>query len=137
MSVVLAEFGTGQVFWSFLWFFLFFIWIWLLIMVFSDIFRSPDLSGWGKALWSIFIIFVPYLGVFVYLIARGHKMSEHAARPRPRRRTRRSASTCSRLLARPAARAPPRSSSGCRSLHQQGILDDAEYAQAKSKALAS
>jgi hypothetical protein len=75
-----AEFGTGQVFWSMLWFFLFFIWIWLLIVIFGDIFRSPDLSGWGKALWSIFIIVVPYLGVFVYLIARGHKMHEHAAR---------------------------------------------------------
>ncbi len=71
-------FGTGQVFWSMLWFFLFVIWIWLLIAVFSDIFRSPDLSGWGKAIWSIFVIFVPYLGVFVYLIARGGKMHEHA-----------------------------------------------------------
>ena len=76
--MVLAEFGTGQVFWSMLWFFLFFIWIWMLIVVFGDIFRSPDLSGWGKALWSIFIIVVPYLGVFVYLIARGGKMQEHA-----------------------------------------------------------
>ena len=47
-----AEFGTGQVFWSFLWFFLFFIWIWLLIVVFGDIFRSHDLSGWAKAIWS-------------------------------------------------------------------------------------
>jgi ABC-type multidrug transport system fused ATPase/permease subunit len=75
-----AEWATGQVFWSMLWFFLFFIWIWLLIVIFGDIFRSPDLSGWGKALWSIFIILVPYLGVFVYLIARGHKMHEHAAR---------------------------------------------------------
>jgi hypothetical protein len=77
--VVLADFGSGQVFLSMLWFFLFFIWIWLLIIVFGDIFRSPDLSGWGKALWSIFIIILPYLGVFVYLIARGKKMSEHAA----------------------------------------------------------
>ena len=51
-----AEFGTGQVFWSMLWFFLFFIWIWLLIVVFSDIFRSHDLSGWAKALWIIFVI---------------------------------------------------------------------------------
>ena len=75
---MLAEFGTGQVFWSMLWFFLFFIWIWLLIVVFSDIFRSHDLSGWGKALWTIFVIVLPYLGVFVYLIARGHKMQEHA-----------------------------------------------------------
>jgi hypothetical protein len=77
--MLIAEFGTGQVFWSFLWFFLFFIWIWLLIVVFSDIFRSRDLSGWGKALWTIFVIVVPYLGVFVYLIARGHKMQEHAS----------------------------------------------------------
>jgi hypothetical protein len=78
--VLLADdFGSGQVFLSFLWFFLFFIWIWLLIIVFGDIFRSPDLSGWGKALWTIFIILLPYLGVFVYLIARGKKMGEHAA----------------------------------------------------------
>ena len=78
MTRLIAEFGTGQVFWSMLWFFLFFIWIWLLIVVFGDIFRSPDLSGWGKALWTIFVIIVPYLGVFVYLIARGHKMQDHA-----------------------------------------------------------
>ena len=63
-----------------LWFFLFFIWIWLLISVFSDIFRSDDLSGWGKGLWTIFVIVLPYLGVFVYLIARGKKMGEHAVR---------------------------------------------------------
>jgi Short C-terminal domain/Phospholipase_D-nuclease N-terminal len=75
-----AEFGTGQVFWSLLWFFLWVIWFWLLIVVFSDIFRSDDLSGWGKALWSIFVILVPYLGVFVYLIARGHKIQEHRVR---------------------------------------------------------
>ena len=73
-----ATFGTGQVFWSMLWFFLWFIWIWLLIIVFSDIFRSQDLSGWGKALWTIFVIFLPYLGVFIYLIANGHGMGERA-----------------------------------------------------------
>src|ERR687892_568669 len=74
-----AEFGTGQVFLSMLWFFLFFIWIWLLIVVFADIFRSRDLGGWAKAVWVIFVILLPYLGVFVYLIARGHKMAERAA----------------------------------------------------------
>ena len=78
MTSVLAEFGTGQVFWSMLWFFLFFIWIYVLIVVFSDIFRSDDLSGWGKALWVIFIVVLPYLGVLVYVIARGRKMQEHA-----------------------------------------------------------
>ncbi len=85
--ILAEEFGSGQFLWSVIWFTLFFIWIWLLIIVFSDIFRSHDLSGWGKALWSIFIILLPYLGVFVYVIARGHKMQEHALRgsegPRP------------------------------------------------------
>jgi type VI protein secretion system component VasK len=76
--MLLADFGSGQVLWSMLWFTLFFIWIWLLIIVFADIFRSHDLKGWVKAVWIIFIILVPYLGVLVYLIARGHKMSEHA-----------------------------------------------------------
>ena len=49
LSLIASEFGSGQVFWSFLWFFMFFIWIWLLIAVFSDIFRSHDLNGWAKA----------------------------------------------------------------------------------------
>ena len=86
--MTLAEFGTGQVFRSMIYFFLFFIWICLLIVVFGDIFRSPDLGGGAKALWMIFVIVLPYLGVFVYLIARGKKMGEHAvARPhRPRMR---------------------------------------------------
>jgi hypothetical protein len=57
---------------------MFFIWIWLLIIVFSDIFRSHDLGGFAKFLWIFFVIVFPYLGVFVYLIARGHKMSQHA-----------------------------------------------------------
>ena len=74
----LAEFGTGELLWSMLWFTLFYIWIWILITCFMDIFRSDDLGGWGKALWIIFIIVLPYLGVFVYLIARGHKMQERA-----------------------------------------------------------
>ena len=62
-----------------LYFFLFIIWIWLLIMVFMDIFRSHDMGGWAKALWVIFVIIIPFLGVFVYLIARGGKMHERAA----------------------------------------------------------
>ena len=76
--MLLAEWSVGDVFLSMLWFFLFFIWIWILITVFADIFRSHDMGGWHKALWVIFVILVPYLGVFVYLIARGGKMHEHA-----------------------------------------------------------
>jgi hypothetical protein len=77
--MVAADWGSGQVLLSMMWFFLFFVWIWLLITVFADIFRSRDMGGWAKALWTVFVIVAPYLGVFVYLIARGHKMGEHAA----------------------------------------------------------
>lgn len=71
-----------NVFWWMLWFFLFVIWIWLLITVFVDVFRS-HISGWAKAGWTLFIVFLPMLGVLVYLIAQGGKMQErqveHAA----------------------------------------------------------
>ena len=81
-----TEWGTGQVFLSMIWFTLFFIWIWLLILVFSDIFRSHDMNGWVKAIWVLFVIVMPYLGVFVYLIARGHKMrARHGRRQGPGR----------------------------------------------------
>jgi hypothetical protein len=67
-----------DLFWAMLWFFLFFAWIWLLITIFADIFRSEDLSGWGKAFWTIFVVILPWLGVLVYLIARGGSMQERA-----------------------------------------------------------
>jgi hypothetical protein len=128
-----AEFGTGQVFWSFLWFFLFFIWIWLLIVVFSDIFRSHDLSGWAKALWIIFVVIVPYLGVFVYLIARGGHMQEHAAADAKRQDTE------FRQYVQSAA-APSSSNTAdelarLADLRDKGVISEAEFQQAKAKAL--
>jgi preprotein translocase subunit YajC len=130
--VMLAEFGTGQVFWSMLWFFLFFIWIWLLILVFSDIFRSHDLSGWGKALWSIFIIFVPYLGVFVYLIARGHKMQEHAMQQAEQQ----DAAMRQYVQNVTASGGTADEIARLADLHAKGLISDAEFQQAKAKALA-
>ncbi len=67
-------------FWTILEIFLWVIWIWILIYVFIDIFRSDDLSGWAKALWFVFVLFIPLIGVLVYLIARGGKMHERAVR---------------------------------------------------------
>ena len=66
-----------DLFWAMLWFFLFIIWIWLLVTIFVDIFRS-DISGWGKAGWTIFVIVVPLLGVLIYLIVNGDKMRERS-----------------------------------------------------------
>ena len=125
-----AEFGTGQLFWSMLWFFLFVIWIWLLIVVFSDIFRSRDLSGWGKALWTIFVIVLPYLGVFIYLIARGHKMGEHAvqdAQAAMRRYVQNVVSSDGRSTADEIARLAD--------LRDRGVISEEEFQQAKAKAI--
>jgi hypothetical protein len=129
-----ADFGTGEVFWSMLWFFLWFIWIWLLIIVFMDIFRSHDLSGWGKALWTIFVIILPYLGVFVYLIARGHKMQEHAAQDAGQREAQ------FRQYVQDAAQTSGTSTADelarLADLRAKGVINDAEFEQAKAKALA-
>ena len=77
--MLVADFGSGQALWSIFWFFLFFIWIMILFRVFGDIFASHDLSGFAKVMWCIFVILLPFLGVFVYLIARGDDMARHAA----------------------------------------------------------
>lgn len=71
--------SLGDVILSMFWFMLLFAWIWLLIAILSDIFRDTDLSGWGKALWTFFLIVVPWLGALAYLIVRGRSMNERAA----------------------------------------------------------
>ena len=124
-----AEFGTGQVFWSILWFFLFFVWIMLIFTIFGDIIRSDDMGGGAKAIWSIFIIFVPFFGIFIYLIVRGGSMGERQMKAAKAQqaamddyiRTTASTGSAADELAKLA------------DLHSQGKLDDAEYAAAKAK----
>jgi hypothetical protein len=128
------EFGTGQVFLSMLWFFLFFIWIWLLIVVFSDLFRSHDIGGWAKAFWVIGIIIFPYLGVLVYLIARGHKMAEHAQQAAAAQ------DAAAKAYIQQAAGTTPSTADELQrlaDLKAQGVISDAEFETAKAKALGS
>ena len=80
MSLADSSYPLLNLFWTMVEFFLWVIWIWILIMVFIDIFRSHDLGGFAKALWFLFVLFIPLIGVLVYLIARGGKMHERAAR---------------------------------------------------------
>jgi Short C-terminal domain/Phospholipase_D-nuclease N-terminal len=123
------------VFWTMLEFFLFIIWIWLLIVVFADIFRSHDLGGFAKALWVIFIIILPFLGVFIYLIARGGKMQEHAVKQ----------AQDQDAAMRSYIQDVNASSGGgtadqlakLNDLKNQGVLTDAEFEAQKAKLLAS
>jgi hypothetical protein len=71
-----ADYPFLDVLWTMLVIFAWVIWFWLLITVFADLFRRRDISGWGKAAWIIFVIVLPYLGVFVYLIAQHEGMAQ-------------------------------------------------------------
>ena len=125
-----------DLFWSLLWFFLWIAWLWLVFMVIFDIFRSDDLSGWGKALWAIFIVLVPWLGILVYLIARGDSMSqrrldEMAARER-------ATQTYIQSVASTAG-APSTADELTKlaELRNSGVITEAEFNAQKAKLLAS
>jgi hypothetical protein len=130
--MVLAEFSLGQVLWSMVVFFAFFVWIWLLISVFSDIFRSHDMGGGTKALWVLLVIIMPYLGVFIYLIARGGKMSEHALAAAQAQ------DAAARAYIQDAAggsSSPAAEIERLANLKKQCLIDDAEYQKLKNKAM--
>jgi ABC-type multidrug transport system fused ATPase/permease subunit len=132
--VFASDWGTGQVFLEMLYFFLFIIWLWLLIIVFGDIFRSSDLSGLSKTLWVIFVIILPYLGVFVYLIARGHKMQAHAAE----QATRQNAMMQQYIQdVTSSGKSSADEIASLADLRAKGVLSEEEFQAAKAKALAS
>jgi ABC-type multidrug transport system fused ATPase/permease subunit len=136
---MLASTGTGypvlDAFLTMLYFFLFFIWIWLLIMVFMDIFRSHDIGGGAKALWVIFVIILPFLGVFVYLIARGGKMAER--RMQEAQQQQQAFDQYVRETAAPGGGGDTASQlSKLADLKSQGVITDAEFESQKAKLLA-
>ena len=118
-----------------LYFFMFFIWIWLLIMVFADIFRSHDIGGMAKALWCILVIIVPFLGVFIYLIARGGKMHERAAQQAAQQQ--KAFDQYVRQTAGSSGEDTASQLSKLADLKSQGVLSDAEFEAQKAKLLAS
>jgi hypothetical protein len=74
--LIAADYPFLDIFWSMLIFFCWVIWIWMVIVIFADLFSRRDISGWSKALWSVFIIVLPFLGVLIYLIAHSDGMAE-------------------------------------------------------------
>ena len=113
--------------------FVFFIWFWLLIVIFGDIFRSRDMGGGAKALWVIFVIILPFLGIFVYLIARGGKMHERAEQAAQQQQkafddyVKQTAGTSGDNSADQLAKLAD--------LKAQGVLTDAEFEAQKAKIL--
>ena len=121
-----------DLFWSMLWIFLFIIWIWLLISVFIDIFRS-DISGWGKALWVIFVIVLPFLGVLIYLIVHGDDMQDRAMN----RAVDQQAAQAAYIQDVAGSGSTADELEKLKGLHDRGVLTDDEFAAQKQKVLAT
>jgi hypothetical protein len=121
-----------EVFWTMLIFFAFFIWIWLLFTVFADVFRRRDISGWARVAWIIFIVVLPYLGVFVYLIAEHTGMTERTIQQQEAAK-----SQMDQYVKSVAAEGDPTEQiSKAKALLDQGTISQAEFDQIKQKALA-
>jgi hypothetical protein len=136
MDVPLAtqDYPLLNLFWTMMMIFFWVLWFMLLFWVIADIFRSHDLSGWGKAGWLIFVVVLPYLGVFVYLIARGSSMSQRHA---PRAQQGAEPATRSYPQPVPVGSQPSTTDELTKlaGLHDHGVLTDSEYAQQKAKLL--
>jgi len=119
------------VFWSILVFFLFVAWLVLLFRVFADIFRTQDMGGWAKALWSVFVILLPFLGVFIYVIVNGKSMGDRAAADAQQQQA--ALDTYVRQTAGTAG--PADELAKLAALRDNGTLTDAEFAAQKAKLL--
>jgi hypothetical protein len=129
--------NLGEVLWTFFLVFIWVAWIWLVISILIDIFRSDDLSGWGKAGWTLLVVFLTWIGVLIYLIARGRGMNE-----------RRFAEAATMQQAQEAYIRQVAADSGAGAtsaadqlatladLRQKGAITDAEFASQKQKLLA-
>jgi hypothetical protein len=124
-----AAYTLVDVFLSMLWFTLFVMWIWLFFALIADVFRSSDLSGWGKALWTVFMIVAPFLGVFVYLIARGRHMGERQLADA------RQQEAAFRGYVQTVAATPTDDVTKLADLHDRGVIDDQEFQQLKTRAV--
>jgi hypothetical protein len=127
-----SDYPFLDVFWTMLVFFAWVIWFWLLITVFADLFRRHDVSGWGKAGWTVFVIVLPFLGVLVYMIAQGQHMAERKASDAQASRA-----AFDDYVRDVASKGGPTDQiATAKQLLDSGTIDAAEFEQLKRKALA-
>jgi hypothetical protein len=129
--MLLATYTFGDALLTVLEFALLFLWIWIAVGVIFDVFRSSDLSNGAKAVWVFFLLVLPFLGVFIYLIVRGHTMHEHQAADQAR------AVAFQRFEQTGASKGPADDLNKLADLRERGVLSDAEFEAAKAKVLAS
>ena len=119
-----------DLFFTMLWFFLFFAWIWVLISIVTDIFRSDDMGGFAKAMWLIFVVVLPLLGVLVYIIARGEGMTRRTIKQAAEHEQ------ATRAYIQDAARVSPADElAKLAELRNSGVITEEEFAAQKAKLL--
>jgi hypothetical protein len=131
LAAASSSYPLLNVFWTMFEFFVWIIWIWLLVMVFFDIFRSHDLSGLAKALWVLFVVVIPLIGVLVYLIVRGTGMHERAEQ-----RAARQDQAFRSYVQQSAAPSSADQLAKLADLRDRGVITPEEFASEKAKVLA-
>jgi Short C-terminal domain len=130
---VLATYSFGDVMWTMFVFFAWILFFWLLFGVFGDLFGRHDISGWAKAGWTVFVIILPYLGIFIYLISQGKGMGERAQQRAQSQKTQ--VDDYVRSVA--SSGSPTDEIAKGKELFDSGAITQAEYDQLKARALAT
>jgi len=132
--MVVADVSFADIFWSVLWFFFLFIWLMILFQILSDLFRDHSVSGVEKTLWVLFLVFLPFLAVFIYLIVRGKGMGERAAAQQ--QRAQQQFEGYVRDVAATGESTPTEQIARAKELLDAGAIDQSEFDRLKAKALA-
>jgi hypothetical protein len=133
--MIVADVSFADIFWSVLWFFFLFIWLMILFHIFSDLFRDHTLSGATKTLWVLFLVFLPFLAVFIYLIVRGKGMAERAA-ARQQQAQEQFEGYVRTVATSDATATPTDQIAQAKQLLDAGTIDQAGFDRLKAKALA-
>ena len=132
--MIVADVSFGDIFWSVLWFFFLFIWLMVLFHVLTDLFRDRSVSGVTKTLWVLFLVFLPFLAVFIYLLVRGKGMGERTAAQR--QQAQQEFAGYVRNVAATSEPAPAEQIAKAKELLDAGTIDQSEFERLKAKALA-
>ncbi|HET6832035.1 MAG TPA: SHOCT domain-containing protein [Solirubrobacterales bacterium] len=127
---LVADYGFGEALGTVLAVFIFVAWIMVLFTILSDLFRDHEMGGWGKALWVVFLIFIPFLTALVYLIARGGGMRERAVKEQAEQKRH-----FDEYIRETAGTSQVDELANLAELHDKGKINDAEYEQLKAKLL--
>jgi hypothetical protein len=131
MVMLAADYALGEVLWTMFVLFMWIIWFWLLITVFADLFRDHETSGWAKAAWVLFLVFIPFLTALIYLIARGSGMRERAIRAQAEAKQHMDA-----YIREQAHSSPADELHKLNELKEKGAISSEEFDRAKGKLLA-